>query len=202
MFSLDTLKNTKVENNPWNHILIKNYIDTNTSISLSQKIQNTFNWKQDEHPDMKGCVKVAHNIENFEYFNTENFCKVIVEKFGHILPANYLATQTNTWHIKGASLPAHTDMHCLTNTNKKFNKDYRNCLTWQLYLPDTDQYPQSGVWLHGEWDDNISGREKIKQISCLPGTFFAYVNTSKSYHSVPEQNDQFNRVSHMGRIYW
>ena len=202
MFSLDTLKNTKVENNPWNHILIKNYIDTNTSISLSQKIQNTFNWKQDEHPDMKGCVKVAHDIENFEYFNTENFCKVIVEKFGYILPANYLATQTNTWHIKGASLPAHTDMHCLTNTNKKFNKDYRNCLTWQLYLPDTDQYPQSGVWLHGEWDDNISGREKIKQISCLPGTFFAYVNTSKSYHSVPEQNDQFNRVSHMGRIYW
>ena len=87
-------------------------------------------------------------------------------------------------------------------SNKKFNKDYRNCLTWQLYLPDTDQYPQSGVWLHGEWDDNINGREKIKQISCLPGTFFAYVNTSKSYHSVPEQNDQFNRVSHMGRIYW
>ena len=77
MFSLDTLKNTKVENNPWNHILIKNYIDTNTSISLSQKIQNTFNWKQDEHPDMKGCVKVAHDIENFEYFKAHRLAGVI-----------------------------------------------------------------------------------------------------------------------------
>lgn len=202
MFSLDTLKNTKVENKPWDHIVIENYIDSITAMMMSQKLQDTFNWEYDDHPDMKGYVKVAHNIENFEYFNTENFCKVIVEKFGHILPANYLATQTNTWHTKGASLPAHTDMHCIVNTNKKFNKDYRNCLTWQLYLPDTDQYPESGVWLHEDWDDKINGRKKVKQIPCFPGMFFAYINTNKSYHSVPEQNAGFNRVSHMGRIYW
>ena len=123
---------------------------------FGENYNNTFKTKDGE-------IVVSH--EEYDEFE---------EKFGHILPANYLATQTNTWHIKGASLPAHTDMHCLTNANKKFNKDYRNCLTWQLYLPDTDQYPQSGVWLHGEWDDNISGREKIKQISCLPGTFFFF----------------------------
>tara|TARA_Y100000592_G_scaffold24799_1_gene38878 strand:+ start:6980 stop:7588 length:609 start_codon:yes stop_codon:yes gene_type:complete len=202
MFSLDVLKNIQVQNNPWDHIVIENYIDNEQAIQLSKTLQDTYDWEYDTHPDMKGCVRVAQDKKGLEYFSSHDFCKVIVEKFKCNLPDNYLSTQTNTWHTQGASLPAHTDMHCLPNTNKKMSTDYTNCLTWQLYLPDTNQYPDSGVWLHGEWNDGTKSREKVKQIQCYPGMFFAYINTDKSYHSVPEQNDQFNRVSHMGRIYW
>ena len=202
MFNLDIIKNAKIDTHPWEHIIIKNYINSDIAINLSKELQETYNWKYDTHPDMKGRVQVAVNTENFEHFNSKNFCEVIVEKFGYKLPNNYLSTQTNTWHIQGATLPAHTDMHCLSNTNEKMNTNYTNCLTWQLYLPDTDKFPNSGVWLHGDWNDSENARQKIKQIPCYPGTFFAYINTKKSYHSVPEQIDNFNRVSHMGRIYW
>ena len=163
-------------------------------------MQLEYSWNIDSHQDMKDCVKVANDVKYFENFGSKEFCEILVEKFNHKLSSNYLVSQTNTWHIKGASLPAHTDMHCLSNTNKKMNSNYSNCLTYQIYLPDTSNFPGSGLWIHGKW--NEQGWEKVKQIPCYPGTFFAYINTKKSYHSVPEQIYEFNRVSHMGRIYW
>jgi len=198
--SINKLKNAKLQLDPWPHIIIENYIDERTSVKLSKKMQLEFSWKVDTHKDMKDCVKVANNKTYFEHFGSKEFCKILVEKFNNNLPSKYLVSQTNTWHIKGASLPAHTDMHCVLNTNEKLNSNYLDCLTYQIYLPDTAEFPNSGVWLHGKWNDDRY--EKIKQISCQPGTFFAYINTKRSYHSVPEQINEFNRVSHMGRIYW
>lgn len=202
MFDLEKIKNSTVITEPWQCVLVENYLDISKAIELSKKIQNEFEWYYDDHPDMKGCVRISNNSENFEHFATDVFCKTLSAKLGHTLSDNYLVNQTNTWHTQGASLPPHTDMHCLKNTNRDNNENYTMCITYQLYLPDTSEFKHTGLWMHDVIDNANDWRPKIKQLPCLPGVFFAYVNTDKSYHSVPSQEESFNRVSHMGRIYW
>lgn len=202
MFDLKKIKNSTVITNPWPCVLVDDYLTLDTAIQLSKKIQNEFDWYYDDHPDMKGCVRISNNTENFQHFASDEFCKTLIAKLGYELPSNYLLRQTNTWHTQGASLPPHTDMHCLKNTNKQCGENYTMCVTYQLYLPDTSEFKHTGLWMHSATKNEDRQRPKIKQLPCLPGVFFAYVNTVNSYHSVPKQEETFNRVSHMGRIYW
>jgi len=202
MFDVGKIKKSTIIEKPWECVLIENYLEVKEAIHLSKKIQSEFNWHEDDHPDMKGCVKISDDCENFEHFASKDFCKELCTKLGYQLPEKYLVNQTNTWHIQGASLPPHTDMHCLNNVNKDNNENYTMCVTYQLYLPDTSDFPHTGLWMHDLVNDADDWRPKTKQLPCLPGVFFAYANTDKSYHSVPKQEESFNRVSHMGRIYW
>ena len=202
MFDLEKIKKSTVINEPWQCIVVENYLEVNQAIELSKQIQNKFSWHYDNHPDMKGCVRISNDNENFEHFSSDEFCKTLSNKLGYELPRKYLVNQTNTWHTKGASLPPHTDMHCLKNINDDNNENYTMCITYQLYLPDTADFKHTGLWMHDLTKDKSNWRPKIKQLPCLPGVFFAYINTDRSYHSVPKQEESFNRVSHMGRIYW
>lgn len=202
MFSFEKIKNSSVVNSPWPYILVDDLLTFDTAIQLSKKMQDEFDWYYDDHPDAKGCIRLSDNTEYFENFASDQFCKTLIAKLGYELPSKYRLGQSNTWHTQGASLPVHTDMHCLKGSNKKYGENFTMCVTYQLYLPDSTEFEHTGLWMHNENKDDNGQRTKIKQLPCMPGVFFAYVNTDKSYHSVPEQEEAFNRVSHMGRIFW
>ena len=71
--NLNVLKNAPVDKHPWDHIVIEDYIDRDIAKKVSKKMQLEYSWKYDTHQDMKGCVQVAVNTENFEHFNSKNF---------------------------------------------------------------------------------------------------------------------------------
>ena len=45
-------------------------------------------------------------------------------------------------------------------------------------------------------------RTPVKQIKSLPGNYIAYRNTPNSYHSVPEQTQQFHRMLLNLKTFW
>lgn len=192
---------TKIDTYPFPHIIVDNYIEPDIVYALNKSIYNTHNWELDVAPGLAEVYFIKnYDGDYFDYFTSDNHIKALFKKFNCNLPKTYYNSATLMVHKKNAELDIHTDCDEIAyeNRSKYFNTTITKSLTQQLYLPDTDQYPETGVQLHKSYND----RTPLKQIKCLPGTYFAYPNNKISWHGIPKQKTQFIRMSFISRTYW
>ena len=194
-----TITKQNVFDDPFPHILVEKGIGTDTSIELNHHFVNNAEWVQEQ--DVAGDIKWAQqvNLDLFDMFYDPSWLQQVFDMLNIPMPNKHYTMKSMAMHGLGAKLIPHTDgpgMSAFKNAQQQFGVDINGCVVQNIYLVDTAKYPETGMQLHDK-DKNV-----IKQIRCLPGTFFAYQNTEHSYHSVPEQQVEFNRILINLKTYW
>ena len=184
---------------PFLHIIQENAIEN--PIELSKKIYSTTEWIPDPHPDLCPEIYIGENTKFLSEFETTEQAEHLFDIFKITAPENYIFASAFQLQKKGGQLDIHTDYNQIAyNVYKKdLNLDVKHSITQHIYLPDTNQYPETGVIFYKEQKGNIL---PVKQIKCLPGTYFSYLNTKSSFHSVPKQEYEFNRIVWVSRLIW
>ena len=184
---------------PFLHIIQENAIEN--PIELSKKIYSTTEWIPAPHPDLCPEIYIGENTKFLSEFETTEQAEHLFDIFKITAPENYIFASAFQLQKKGGQLDIHTDYNQIAyNVYKKdLNLDVKHSITQHIYLPDTNQYPETGVIFYKEQKGNIL---PVKQIKCLPGTYFSYLNTKSSFHSVPKQEYEFNRIVWVSRLIW
>ena len=195
---------------PFLHIIQENAIEN--PIELSKKIYSSSKWIPDPQPDL--CPEIYH-AEHTKWhrrilaeFETKEQAEYLFNTFKIDIPKKHRFVSVFQLQKKGGQLDIHTDY------NQSAYNDYKkelkldgviHSITQHIYLPDTNQYPETGAIFHKEQKNIEIGSViivPVKQIKCLPGTYFAYVNSEISHHSVPKQKHEFNRIIWVSRLIW
>ena len=188
---------------PFLHIIQENAIEN--PIELSKKIYSSSKWIPDPQPDL--CPEIYH-AEHTKWhrrilaeFETKEQAEYLFNTFKIDIPKKHRFVSVFQLQKKGGQLDIHTDYNQIAYNHYKedLNLDVKHSITQHIYLPDTDQYPETGVIFYKEQKGNTL---PVKQIKCLPGTYFAYVNSEISHHSVPKQKHEFNRIVWVSRLIW
>ena len=225
MFSFDAIiqkiKECEVHYDPWPHICIERLFSEEESRKIHEIIKQTANWEKDQTASRlkQGSPNVYLSNRNqpgkeidkiFAGFKTPMFLKEVLKKFNLVLSKNYMTSWGCSWHKKGAKQIPHTDMHVLRHTVQDQDSEFDSMLTQQIYFPNKSygvkHVEESGIWLgHEKYseENNIYSRfQRVKQIKCNPGTYMCYPNSDLTYHEVPEQLEEFDRVSGLSRTLW
>ena len=205
MFFFDSvmqkIKDAEVQHNPWPHICIEQFFSESESTRIHKILKEKAPWQQ-ESQAVRLSTDPQKEIDTiFDIFKKPIFLTEILKKFNLVLPSIHMSAWGHSWHQQGAKQSPHTDMHLLDN---KDNKQYNSLFTQQIYFPDsghnTNNIEDSGIWLIKEICDDTGCRfERTKQIKCKPGTYFCYPNSLDTYHEVPEQTENFDRISALSR---
>jgi len=184
---------------PFLHIIQENAIEN--PIELSKKIYSSTEWIPDPRPDL--CPEIYSGIDTgfLSKFETKEHAEHLFNTFKIDIPANHIITSDFQLQKKGGQLDIHTDYNQIAYEvyKEELNLDVVHSITQHIYLPETDQYPETGAIFYKKQKGNTL---PVKQIKCLPGTYFAYLNTENSLHSVPKQKAEFNRIVWVSRLLW
>ena len=184
---------------PFLHIIQENAIKD--PIKLSKKIYSSVEWTADPRPDLCPEIYKGESTEFLSEFETKERAEHLFNTFKIDAPENYIFHSYLQLQKKGGQLAIHTDYNQIAYNvyKEELNLDVVHSITQHIYLPGTDQYPETGAILYKKQKGNTL---PVKQIKCLPGTYFAYLNTESSLHSVPKQKHEFNRIVWVSRLVW
>ena len=199
---------------PFLHIIQENAIEN--PIELSKNIYSSIEWTADPRPDLCPEIYKGESTTNvFSKFETKEQAEHLFNVFRIDTPAKYIFTSDFQLQKLGGKLDIHTDYNQIEFDVYKteLNLDVvegtfgvcsladgaLHSITQHIYLPETDQYPETGAIFYKKHKDTIL---PVKQVKCLPGTYFAYLNTESSLHSVPKQKHEFNRIVWVSRLVW
>ena len=184
---------------PFLHIVQENAIEN--PIELNKKIYSTTEWIPAPNPDLCPEIYLGENTKFLSEFETIEQAEHLFNIFKITAPKNYIFNSIFQLQKKGGQLDIHTDYNQIAYNDykKELNLDVIHSITQHIYLPDTDQYPETGAIFYKKQKGSMI---PVKQIKCLPGTYFAYLNTESSYHSVPKQKHEFNRIVWVSRLIW
>ena len=184
---------------PFLHIIEENAIEN--PIELRKKIYSSTKWVPDQRPDLCPEIYKGESTKFLSEFETKERAEHLFNTFKIDAPENYIFASDFQLQKKGGQLAIHTDYNQIAYNvyKEELNLDVIHSITQHIYLPDTDQHPETGAIFHKKQKGSIL---PVKQIKCLPGTYFAYVNSEISFHSVPIQKDEFNRIVWVSRLVW
>jgi len=188
---------------PFLHIIQENAIEN--PIELSKKIYSSVEWIADPRPDMSPEIYThedkGESNKFLSKFETKEHTDYLFNTFKINTPANFFLDSSFQLQKKGGLLDIHTDYNefAYDAYKRDLNLDVVHSISQHIYLPETDQYPETGAIFYKKHKDTIL---PVKQIKCLPGTYFAYLNTESSLHSVPKQKHEFNRIVWVSRLVW
>jgi hypothetical protein len=184
---------------PFLHIIEENAIEN--PIELSKKIYSSTKWVPDQRPDLCPEIYKGESTKFLSEFETKERADHLFNTFKIDAPENYIFASDFQLQKKGGQLAIHTDYNQIAYDvyKEELNLDVIHSITQHIYLPDTDQHPETGAIFHKKQKGSIL---PVKQIKCLPGTYFAYVNSEISLHSVPKQKHEFNRIIWVSRLIW
>jgi len=184
---------------PFLHIIKENAVEN--PIELAKEIYDSTEWIPDIRPDLCPAIFSGQAPELLSEFETKEQAEYLFNTFKIDIPENYVFASDFQLQQKGGQLEIHTVYNQIAYDvyKEELNLDVIHSITQHIYLPDTDQHPETGAIFHKKQKGSIL---PVKQIKCLPGTYFAYVNSEISFHSVPIQKDEFNRIVWVSRLIW
>ncbi len=213
---INKIKNSTVENTPWPYFSVNNMLDGSTSTTIHNKLKEGIEWKPDSEASRFGSgndniwlsSSVSEEIRSiFRSLTTHNFLSEVFKKFNIDLPEKFHSSWSFAWHKKGARQFPHTDLHVIEHSSEKHGTEYNQMLTQQIYFPNVEygvKYCEdSGMWLLNDRENDPDYEWiKAKQIKCNPGTYFCYPNSKETFHEVPIQAEEFDRISAISRTMW
>ena len=214
--STPTIKDENLHYEPFFHIEIPQIFDLETSKQLHKKFLDNMDWEPELETGLanvegvkEGKEKVAnvwwardYNFPEFDNFYSMSWISKLFTTFKLPVPDKFYQLRSLARHRAGTERPPHTDgppdSSAFRNARKRWNTEINGCIVQHIYILDTTQYPDTGMFLRYANDE----RTPVKQIKSLPGNYIAYRNTPNSYHSVPEQTQQFDRMLLNLKTFW
>ena len=205
--SLPKITTDNLHYEPFFHIEVPHGIARETNDQLHQYYLNHATWEDEEISDDSEQsslqnVQWAQEIDYSEWteFIQRPWLEQLFDVYKLHLPNEFYTSICCAKHGKGTSLVPHTDgppnSSAWLRAEKNFKSDISGIITQQIYILDTDQYPESGMqFYYSDFDcTNPENLRPVKQVKALPGTYLSYRNTPNSFHGVPEQTHDFNRI--------
>jgi len=199
---------------PFFHIEVPYGIVRETNDQLHDYYLNNATWEQEETSDGEHSslqnVQWGKEIDYAEWdkFRQRPWLEQLFDVYKLKLPQEFYTAICTAKHGKGTSLVPHTDgppdSSSWTLAERKFKEDLTGIITQHIYILDTDKYPESGMQLYySDFDaTDPANLRPVKQIKALPGTYLSYRNTPNSFHGVPEQTHDFNRMLVTIKTFW
>ena len=200
---------------PFFHIELQDCVSREQNDVLYQRYLNEATWEGEpisgkEELSKLHNVKHARRIEYPEWdkFRQRPWLEELFDFYKLTLPNDFHTTMGCVMHGKGTSLVPHTDgppdSSSWERAERKYKSDLTGIITQHIYILNTDQYPESGMQFHySDFDATDPSRLRpVKQIKALPGSYVSYRNTPNSFHGVPEQTQDFNRMLVTIKTYW
>ena len=199
---------------PFFHIEVPYGIARETNDQLHDYYLNNASWEDEEKADGEQSslqnVQWAQEIDYSEWneFIQRPWLEQLFDVYKLHLPNEFYTAICCAKHGKGTSLVPHTDgppdSSSWKRAERKFKSDLSGIITQHIYILDTDKYPESGMQFHySDFDaTDPANLRPVKQIKALPGTYLSYRNTPNSFHGVPEQKQDFNRMLVTIKTFW
>ena len=133
---------------PFLHIIQENAIKN--PIELSKKICSSIEWTADPRPDLcPEIYKGESTTKFFSEFETKEQAEYLFNTFKIGVPENYIFASDFQLQKKGGQLAIHTDYNQIAYNvyKEELNLDVVHSITQHIYLPETDQYPETGAIL-------------------------------------------------------
>tara|TARA_Y100001937_G_scaffold113894_1_gene163078 strand:+ start:774 stop:1412 length:639 start_codon:yes stop_codon:yes gene_type:complete len=210
MFSIDKITalitNEQIQFAPWPYLVVEKMINNDTALIIHNRLKTGVNWELDSR--VSSNIWLDKDVDKeikmiFEPLTRYEFLANLIKRFNMTLPKEFDSTWSFAWHRKGAKQIPHNDMHVIDNINRKCGENFNRMFTQQIYFPETKCYAdnecnceESGIWL------SESKKKRVTQIKCNPGTYFCYPNSEQTWHEVPEQKYDFDRISAISRTLW